>query len=283
VLGCAASMNVCKNSLLQILAASVALSNASCAMVAPRQAPPPPRTTTQVELTIKDMDPDLLDELQTAFAKTSEFKSAQLKSQNGRTAIFEIEFPGDPGDLPGAIARIPHPGLRFASAMYKAEYSIYDNTPPTVTIIYPQNEQLLNVKQLFVTVDVPDKDVAEVTVSGKPALRYKGSIYRAKLDLNDGKQEIVASAKDKAGNETKASVVVTIDTTAPAVNAEIKLLVEGTVNKESAVLIDGMEVPVDSDGRYRAEIPVRKGRKSVEIIAIDKAGNKTVTHKPIGD
>ena len=48
------------------------------------------------------------------------------------------------------------------------------------------------------------------------------------------------------------------------------------------MLIDGIEIPVDGDGRYKAEVPVRKGQRAVEIIAIDKNGNKTVTRKDIG-
>jgi hypothetical protein len=65
--------------------------------------------------------------------------------------------------------------------------------------------------------------------------------------------------------------------------AQLKLLVEGHVEPGSSVLIDGMEVPVDASGNYRAEVPVRKGQRSVEIVAIDQSGNKTVTVKTLGE
>jgi len=93
----------------------------------------------------------------------------------------------------------------------------------------------------------------------------------------------MATARDKSGNETTAQVAVTIDTTAPALQAQIKLLIEGTVEPGSSVLINGLEIPVDSNGSYRAEVPVIKGQRKIEIIAIDKSGNKAVTIRQLGD
>ena len=78
-------------------------------------------------------------------------------------------------------------------------------------------------------------------------------------------------------------MTVTVDTTAPALQAQIKLVVEGQVEAGSSVLIDGVEVSVDASGRYRAEVPVRKGQKKVEIVAIDQSGNKSVTVKTFGE
>lgn len=49
------------------------------------------------------------------------------------------------------------------------------------------------------------------------------------------------------------------------------------------VLIDGVEVSVNAAGDYRAEVPVRKGQRKVEIVAIDQSGNKSVTTKTIGE
>ena len=130
---------------------------------------------------------------------------------------------------------------------------------------------------------MPDKDIASVTISGKSAPLYKGGVYRLKLELAEGRQELLAVAKDKAGNEATARVPVIVDTTAPAIQAQIKLVVEGHVDPGSAVLINGLEVPVDGSGNYRAEVPVRKGQRTVEIVAIDQSGNKSVQVKTIGE
>ena len=255
----------------------------ACATTAPMQQPAPRFVATELELTIKDVDSEMVQQIQAEFAKNNELRSAQLKSHTGKTAIFTVMYPGDVGDLPRTLATIPAPGLKFVSAKHQYEYSAFDNVPPTISFPHPQPEQTLNTKDQFITVEVPDKDVAQVTIGGKNAPLYKGSVYRLKLDLNEGKQEILATAKDKAGNESTARVTVTIDTTAPAIQAQIKLVVEGQVEPGSSVLIDGIEVAVDAMGRYRAEVPVRKGQRKVEIVAIDQSGNKSVTTKTIGE
>jgi hypothetical protein len=38
-----------------------------------------------------------------------------------------------------------------------------------------------------------------------------------------------------------------------------------------------------SSGRYRAGVPVRKGQRRVEIVAIDEPSNKAVTTKALGE
>jgi hypothetical protein len=255
----------------------------ACVTTAPMQQPPPQFETTELELTIKDVEAEQLTELQAQFAKVERLRSAQLKSHNGKTAVFTVMFPGDVSDLPKVLASVPQPGLKFVSSKHQFEYGAFDNVPPTITFLHPQPEQTVNAKTQFITVEVPDKDVAQVTIGGKAAPLYKGSVYRLNLDLNEGKQEIIAVAKDKAGNESSARVTVVVDTTAPALQAQLKLVVEGQVESGSSVLIDGLEVSVDGSGRYRAEVPVRKGQRKVEIVAIDKSGNKSITTKTIGE
>ncbi len=259
------------------------LAFSSCVTTAPLQQPAPKFEATELELTIKDVDADLVQQLQAQFAKNNDLRSAQLKSHNGKVAIFTVMYPGDVGDLPRTLATIPAPGLKFVTAKHQYEYGAFDNLPPTVTFLHPQREQVLNTKDQFITVEVPDKDVAQVSIGGKPAPLYKGSVYRLKLDLNEGKQELIATARDKAGNESSTRVSVTVDTTAPALQAQIKLVVEGQVESGSSVLIDGVEVPVDGTGHYRAEVPVRKGQRKVEIVAIDQSGNKSLTTKTFGE
>lgn len=254
-----------------------------CVTTAPRQSAPPQFEMVEVELTVTDVDAEMIKELQGALAGVAEFRSAQLKSHVGRSAVFSVMYPGDLNDLPKRLSAIPNPGLKFVSSKHAFTYAAFDNQPPTIGFVFPQNEQVLNAKEQFITVEVPDKDLASVTIGGKNAPLYKGSIYRLKLDLVEGKQELIATAKDKSGNESSARVTVTIDTTAPALQAQIKLLVEGHVEPGSSVLIDGIEVAVDGSGNYRAEVPVRKGQRRVEIIAIDRSGNKSISVKTLGE
>ena len=268
---------------MRLVASSLAVLFVGCVTTAPSQRPPPELTTTELELTVRDADGDLVTQLQSEFAKVSELRSATLKSHSGKVAVFSINYPGPVNDLPKTLSSMPHPGLKYLSAVHKYEYATYDNQPPTISFVFPQAEQVLNTKEQFITVEVPDKDIASVMVGTRQATLYKGNIYRLKVELSEGRQVLMATAKDKSGNETSAQVGVTVDTTAPALQAQIKLLVEGTVEPGSSVLINGLEIPVDSNGSYRAEVPVIKGQRKIEIIAIDKSGNKAVTVRQLGD
>ncbi|MBS1153730.1 MAG: hypothetical protein H6Q89_5428 [Myxococcaceae bacterium] len=265
------------------VAVVLAVFSMGCVTTAPSQRPPPELKSTELELTVREADGDLVNQLQAEFAKVAELRSATLKSHAGKVAVFTINYPGPVNDLPNTLSSIPHPGLKYVTAVHKYEYSSFDNQPPTITFVFPQAEQVLNTREQFVTVEVPDKDIASVSVGSKAAALYKGNIYRLKTELAEGRQVLMATAKDKSGNETTAQVAVTIDTTAPALQAQIKLLIEGTVEPGSSVLINGLEIPVDSNGSYRAEVPVIKGQRKIEIIAIDKSGNKAVTIRQLGD
>jgi hypothetical protein len=271
---------------LSLTAALVFVTGTGCAGASgntPNQPKPPERRGTDVELTVREVDDDLLEQLQAELARSTQFKGAQLKSRTGKTAVFTVNFRDDIEELPEALAQLPHPGLRFGSALHKVEISAFDNQPPQLAFVHPQAEQVLNAREQFITVEVPDKDLASVTIDGKSAPVYKGRLYRSRVTLGEGRQEVVAIARDRAGNETVQKVAVVVDTTPPALNAQIRLVVDGAVEPGSTVLIDGLEVSVGSDGRYRAEVPVRKGQKKVEVIAIDQTGNKTVTHRDIGN
>jgi len=254
-----------------------------CVTTAPNQQPPPKLQSTEVELVVNDVDDETLKDLLKGFLEVPELRSARVKTHVNRVATITILYPGPVSDLPKSISEVPHPGLRYGKSTHSYEYSAFDNVPPTITILHPPPNLTLNKKEQYVTVDVPDKDVASVTIAGKPAPLYKGTVYRLKVNFVEGPQELIATAKDKAGNESVAKVSVNVDTTAPALQAQLKLVVEGTVETGSSVLIDGVEVPVDFNGHYKAEVPVRKGQKKVEIVAIDPSGNKTVTTRTIGE
>lgn len=262
---------------------SLLLLAAGCATTAPTQVPPPEHSVTQVELTVEGMAPELLEQMKAEIARIPELSTAQVEAKAGNLAVWTMRFEGDVDDLPKVLSQLPHPGLRFASAKHLLQYTAFDNLPPTIAFIHPKDQQVVNAKQQFVTVEVPDADIQEVSVAGKPAQRFKGNVYRIKLELNEGLQQLTAIAKDKAGNETSVVAAVTVDTTPPAVNAQVKLVVEGIAEPESTVLIDGLEAAVGRDGSYRAEVPVKPGQKRVEIIAIDKTGNKTTSYKQLGN
>lgn len=207
-----------------------------------------------------------------------------IKSEDKNTVVFELDVLGCECELPGKVAQIPYPGFRYQGRFTRIQYTAFDNKPPTLTFVHPEaDNKVLNEKEPFITVEVPDTDVASVTINGIAAERYRGNVFRAKVKLQEGVNTVVATATDRSGNETRQQLHVGVDTTAPTLNAQLKVLVEGDVEPGASVLVDGKEAQVDNAGHYKAEVPVRKGQKQIEVIAIDKNGNKTVTDKQLGE
>ena len=75
--------------------------------------------------------------------------------------------------------------------------------------------------------------------------------------------------------------VIMVDTTPPDVNAIVKVVIEGTVEPGSRVFVDGRAVGVDPFGNWRVELTVKKGKTSVEVVAIDANGNKKTERRSL--
>lgn len=196
-------------------------------------------------------------------------------SKRGRDAVFTLKYQGTLSSLQGQIASFPHPGLEGREARAVLRYDGFDNLPPEIDIISPKGGTLTETEQ-DVVIAVPDSDVKLVEANATRARRIQPGLYQARVQLAEGPNRIVAVAEDDEGNRSEVSVSVEVDTTPPEVDATVKIVVEGTIEPGSTVFVDGQQVAVNPFGSWRAELQVRPGQKSVEVVAIDKNGNKQV-------
>jgi hypothetical protein len=238
---------------------------------------------SHVVLTINSITKPDLDAFKSLLEDQGHVENVMLKSYLNGTAVFELDVGGCECDLPAKMAAIVHPGFKYEGRSTQLRYSAFDNQPPTVKFIFPVEGKVSNTAELWATVEIPDQDVAEVQINGVHAEHFKGNLYRAHLTLKEGVNDLTAVAKDKAGNFGKAEARTAVDTTPPAIEATVKVVVEGVVEAGSTILIDGNEIPVDAAGHYKAEVPIKKGQRQLEIIAIDKNGNKGTSMKDIGN
>ena len=240
------------------------------------------KPVSHVELTIHNLTQDQAEKVKEQLGR-QDLDHVVLKQFAGGNAVYELDVEGCECDVPAKVAQLSQLGFKYEGRVTKMAFSAFDNTPPTVTFVTPGAGKVLTESAQGITVEVPDADVVSVTVNGTPASRFKGNLFRAQLSLKDGVNDLVVIAKDKTGNEGRAQIRVAVDTTPPALAATVKVVVEGQVDPGATVMIEGKEASVESNGHYKAEVPVRKGQKEVEIIAIDKSGNKTKTTKDIGN
>jgi hypothetical protein len=180
------------------------------------------------------------------------------------------------------LEAIDYPGLRREKILAELNYEGYDNRAPKIDVISPNTDEVVTETRIEFVVEVQDSDVDEVTVNGVKAREKKPSIYHAKVDVPEGEQEVEIVARDEAENESRETVSLTVDTTPPEVEATVKVVVEGKVEPGSTVYVDGKEAEVNMFGNWRIELKVKRGQKTVEVVAIDEAGNKKTEQKSIG-
>jgi uncharacterized protein YaaQ len=200
----------------------------------------------------------------------------------GNEAVYTFEYDGDFETLRRKLQDISYPGLKADRVSAQLVYNGYDNRPPKLELISPNPDDLQTETNLTFVVGVEDTDVDKVTVNGTQASARQEGLYEATIPLKEGENEIELYAVDNAGNEARESVTVEVDTTPPEVEATIKVVVEGKVEPGSTVFVDGKEADVNMFGKWRIELEITQGQRTVEVVAIDKAGNKKVETKPIG-
>ncbi len=271
---------------LRALACVVALSStmpACSASVTARagSTPPPPKYVAKI--VVADLQPDAKARLET-YLQERGYQNVEVGREDGQTVLV-FETDRHVAQVERDLTRLDQPSLRVVRRGYVIEYQAVDNIPPEIKILYPEADgsTVVNEQPVSITVEVPAPDTAEVRIAGKPAERVGSSqVYRAEVPLSEGENEIEIRAKDEMGNEGTATAKLTLDTTAPAIAARVKIVIEGEVEPGSTVLINGQPVPVDGDGHYETEVRVRPGQKEIEIVAIDASGNKRVEKKPLG-
>jgi len=116
-----------------------------------------------------------------------------------------------------------------------------------------------------------------------------GKFKYESINLKSGDNEISARSVSDLGKESDLSQIskVTLDTTPPKLSVDnptegqsfsgvSKITVEGSSDPNAEVLVNGFLANVGSDGKFDVAIPLFTGDNTIEVKAIDSAGNTTV-------
>lgn len=258
-----------------------ALTTLACSGVQSKKSDGLGEEMTVVDVSVEGLSDADADKLEAEIGKISGVFNL-VRDPLGDGVTYTFDFDGDIKRLQRAIEAIEYPGLRRQRVVANLQYLGYDNRGPILALISPNKDEIITETSVEFVVEVKDTDVSEVTVNGTPAKEQKPGFYHASVDLPEGEQQVELVARDEAGNETKETVKLNIDTTPPELEATVKVVVEGKTEAGSEVYVDGTKAEVNMFGAWRVEMQVKKGQKTVEVVAIDKAGNKKVEQKPIG-
>ncbi len=178
----------------------------------------------------------------------------------------------------------------FGSA--SATLEVVRRLPPEVAITSPAVMDRFSVSSVTVTGTVDTADVS-VAVNGVPA-QVAAGVFSVQLDLEEGNNLLTAVATDSDGEQGTATVVVSLDTTAPrltiaspaagSVVHDGTITVAGIVNDitagseaaegELAVTVNGVGATV-FNRYYSTELTVAPGANTLTAVATDGAGNSS--------
>lgn len=166
-----------------------------------------------------------------------------------------------------------------------------DTIPPLVTITSPADGAILSAPSINIAADIVDANSTRMLSTPPgicPTLPEGGGSVTGTVYLVEGPNTIVVTATDDAGNTGGTSIVVILDTTAPAIasvapaNGTVLGNTPGAVSvdisdaTDMVVTIDGVATPlVAPGGIVNANIALIEGNNTVAISIVDAAGNTT--------
>jgi hypothetical protein len=165
-----------------------------------------------------------------------------------------------------------------------------DTSPPAITVTYPQQNAILNTKNFTITGTT--ETGATLTINNNSVSVGANGTFSYDAVIS-GPQTFTIVARDSAGNTKQFVLNVSLDTTPPILNVsepkafeEIHtqfVTVKGKTEKDAKVTINGTEVqvnPADYSFSYSLQLATA-GLNSIQVIAVDLAGNQTTSAIPV--
>ncbi len=139
-----------------------------------------------------------------------------------------------------------------------------DTLEPRIEISYPQHEISYVNTPILDIVGTTDID-STITMSGVSSniVQNPNGDFSARVEISEGENYINVIATDLAGNKKDVPVSIILDTTIPVFDRVVALDgattnkrvtgIYGEISEPGTLLVDGIEVNVNSDGTFRYE------------------------------
>jgi len=179
---------------------------------------------------------------------------------------------------------------------WEGTLEVFDVVVPTVGILDPVHNSIWATIDINIEGSVHDIgsgiDVLELSFDGEhwSALTHDNGTWRHQVVALDGRHTLRVRVTDLEGNTGAANVTFVVDTTPPLVVfsdplpgtpfTERTILLSGFVVIDEGtaifrVLVDGLLVPVDVEGRFEVNVTlIVEGANTFKVEAIDLAGNR---------
>ncbi len=185
------------------------------------------------------------------------------------------------------------PAENYAYLTYKV---ILDTQPPEISISYPADGEVVKTRTLNVKGNIIDAngDTVTVEINGNlpQLLNLTGLNFSGNVTLNPGTNSLVFSAVDKAGNSTRITRTVILDTDTPTIVITSPVpgaIISGTLTIEVessditsrissvALLVDGEPKTILFQAPFNFKLdtlPLSSGLHILTVRSTDVAGNE---------
>jgi len=179
-------------------------------------------------------------------------------------------------------------GLDNAEVVRNKTFKV-DTMPPKITILEPQFD-FTNKEDLVIN-GVTEPGILVTCGSSMTTSNSKGQ-FTLKVKLSPGLNTLKVQALDSAGNKGEVTISITLDTSPPFLKLDSSLSswmevytetleVKGEVEVGANLTINGVPVSYDSQGKFSYTVRLQEGNNSIQIVAVDKAGNSNSIYLPV--
>lgn len=177
----------------------------------------------------------------------------------------------------------------------RTENYVIDTTPPVLTISTLSDGAYTNSDTLNIAGTVTDNSgLAGITVNNTGIQVNPDGSFSYVLLLKNGINNIAVAATDSVGNMAVDTRAVTLDQTAPVLTVttpadnsktgKMLLEVSGVVDKTASVTVrirDVVQSALMDGGSFSATLVLEPGYNTIEITAVDLAGNRTSSKRTL--
>ncbi|MGC8943256.1 MAG: stalk domain-containing protein, partial [Caldisericia bacterium] len=164
-----------------------------------------------------------------------------------------------------------------------------DSLPPKITILEPQYD-FTNKEDLIIN-GVTEPGILVTSGSSMTTSNSKGQ-FTLKVKLTPGLNTLKVQAIDSAGNKGEVTINITLDVSPPFLKLDPSLSswmevytetleVKGEVEIGATLTINGIPVSYDSQGKFSYTVRLQEGNNSIQVVAVDKAGNTNSIYLPV--
>lgn len=165
-----------------------------------------------------------------------------------------------------------------------------DADPPTIIILSPVDGHRTNEGTVTLYGSV-DSDTSILWINDE-VVNIEDNKFQHEVELSmEGSNRIELKGRDRSGNEAVKTLIVIKDTqppflsinNAPQITKEDRIILRGTVDPGSKVLVNNRMIPVEG-GTFQADVDLLEGENIIFVVARDDLGNeKTIQTRIVLD